>query len=146
MSVQAKVGQSTIILVLDTGTSSLILDKKHKSYLSTNNNHLEDISHEAYAIGINGSKESISTFVINGLCIGNTQLPAMQVSFFSLKKINHGRYWKFDGILNPLLLCHGTIGINWKKKQLYIWTPIPNPLKDITEPDKSLANMNRVRE
>lgn len=146
LSVNVRVDDLKMNLALDTGTSSTVIDKKSKSSLVAQAENLVEIDHKSNAVGINGSREMIPSFALSHLKIGQTNVPTIQVTFMDLNRINRGRYWKLDGIFNPLFLCHGIVGINWKKKQLYIWKHNRNPSNTSIESDHLLADVDRVRE
>lgn len=118
--VEAKLGQQTLMLGLDTGASVTLIDDRNivlTNYKARGRCRIKSIS---------GKPIITESGILEQLEIGQIKLDKIRISRTSLKYINQKYAMaSVDGIFNPIILRHGTIGINWKQKLLYIWNNSP---------------------
>ncbi|MEN0045711.1 MAG: hypothetical protein AAF806_01495 [Bacteroidota bacterium] len=114
--VEAKLGQQSLMLGMDTGASTTLIDDQN---LVLNN---YEVRGQCRVQSIGGKPIITESGILKQLEIGRVKLDKTRISRTSLKYINQ-KYAgiSVDGIFNPIILRRGTIGINWKQKLLYIW-------------------------
>lgn len=89
--------------------------------------------------GLNQNTELVQVFQLHHLKVANLSYHALNVAFADLKHINtHFAGLDLDGILGLDLLSRHRTAINFRKKEIYIWTPeepsehlVLSPLKNL---------------
>jgi hypothetical protein len=116
--IAAMAGQECLMLGLDSGASSCVIDQHFQEKLG---GHFSDFS-KTLLTSFGSERTEVTASELNNLLVGRLNCPPMKTIFVSMNHFNrHVKGQRLDGILGYEFLSQFRVSINFKKQEIYLW-------------------------